>query len=523
MCDLEEKPNPCEERERPVDYGQGRNPVVKAKGTTTAERRLQRLAEHSFLSLWSYPNLFIDKGSSKCKGQELCDLLVVFDRHVLIFSDKDIAYAQTKRRDVAWRRWFKQAVLKSSRQVYGAERWLKQYPSRIYLDRGCTQAFPLALPSPDEMIVHRIVVAHGASDWCKRELGGTGSLMIAPSVIGEAHYDLTAPMRPFTIGQVNPDKGFVHVFDDTTLDIVMRTLDTITDFANYLQRKERFIVSGKLAFAAGEDDLLAFYLKDLNDGGEHDFVVEQDFDSVAIDEGFWREFSRHPQHLAQIEADKVSYFWDELIERFSRNILADTQYYTSQPGVKHAEQVVRFMAKETRTRRRLLARSLLEFVQQIAANQKAARVIVPSRPGDPYYVFVLLPSLYAKTPEEYREVRRTLAEAYSLVVKLVCPEALDIVAIATESGDPGRSGEDALYLDAREWTPDLEAEAKSLQADLGLLTDLTMFSWKEKEYPDIQSSKKTDTPTRPSTRGSLRNSPCPCGSGKKYKQCCGKH
>ena len=74
------------------------------------------------------------------------------------------------------------------------------------------------------MIVHRIVVAHGVSEWCKRELGGTGSLMIAPSVIGEAHYDLTPPMRPFTIGQIDPEKGFVHIFDDTTLHVVMETL-----------------------------------------------------------------------------------------------------------------------------------------------------------------------------------------------------------------------------------------------------------------------------------------------------------
>jgi hypothetical protein len=257
MCDLEEETSSYKKRKELLDYGHGQNPIIKARGVTKAERRLQRLAEHSFLSLWSYPNLFIDKGSSKNKGQEFCDTLVVFGKHVLIFSDKDIAYPRIDDRDVAWRRWFKNAVMKSAHQVYGAERWLKHYPNRIYLDRACTQPFPLELPSPTEMIVHRIVVAHGASEWCKRELGGTGSLMIIPSVVGEAHYDLTMPMQPFMIGQVNPEKGFVHVFDDTTLDVVMKTLDTITDFTNYLMRKERFIISGKLALASGEDDLLA--------------------------------------------------------------------------------------------------------------------------------------------------------------------------------------------------------------------------------------------------------------------------
>jgi hypothetical protein len=308
VCDLEEEANFHQKHKEPLGYGQGQNPVVKASGITKSERSLQRLAEHSFLSLWSYPNLF------KSKGQELCDLLVVFDLHVLIFSDKAVKYPRIGNRDVAWKRWFKKAVMKSSNQVYGAERWLKQYPDRIYLDQACTQPFPLDLPSPDEMIVHRIVVAHGASVWCKRELGGTGSLMIAPSIIGEAHYDLTPPMRPFTIGQINPEKGFVHVFDDTTLDVVMETLDTISDFTNYLMRKERFIESGKLTFAAGEDDLLAFYLREINDAGEHDFVAREEFESILIEEGFWEKFSYHPQRLAQIEADKPSYFWDELID-----------------------------------------------------------------------------------------------------------------------------------------------------------------------------------------------------------------
>ena len=522
VCDLEEETNFYQKRKEPLGYGQGQNPVVKARGVTKAERSLQRLAERSFLSLWSYPNLFIDKGGSKNKGQEFCDLLVVFDLHVLIFSDKDIKYPRIGNRDVAWKRWFKKAVMKSSNQVYGAERWLKQYPDRIYLDQACTQPFPLDLPSPDEVIVHRIVVAHGASEWCKRELGGTGSLMIAPSVIAEAHYDLTPPMRPFTIGQINPEKGFVHVFDDTTLDVVMETLDTITDFTNYLMRKERFIESGKLTFAAGEDDLLAFYLRELNDDGEHDCVAGEEFDSILIEEGFWEKFSHHPQRLAQIEADKPSYFWDELIEGFSKNILADTQYYTSRPGVRHSEQIFRFMAKEPRIRRRLLAKSLLEFALKTPANYKAARVMKPSRPGDPFYVFVLLPSLYAKTPEEYREVRYKLLEAYCFVTKLSFPEALDIVGIATESGNPGGSGEDALYFDAREWTPELEAEAKSLQADLGLLTNVTMFSGKEKEYPDTQPLEKRDPSVWPLMKGRHRNAPCPCGSGKKYKHCCGK-
>ena len=45
--------------------------------------------------------------------------------------------------------------------------------------------------------------------------------------------------------------------------------------------------------------------------------------------------------------------------------------------------------------------------------------------------------------------------------------------------------------------------------------------------PAAQPSRIPETePTTPFVRGERkvgRNEPCPCGSGKKYKQCCGKN
>ena len=67
--------------------------TYKSKGLTESERYLANLCEKSFLSLWSYPNVFRDQGRKEGKGdgKELCDLLVVFDRDVIIFSDKSCA------------------------------------------------------------------------------------------------------------------------------------------------------------------------------------------------------------------------------------------------------------------------------------------------------------------------------------------------------------------------------------------------------------------------------------------------
>jgi len=320
----------------------------------------------------------------------------------------------------------------------------------------------------------------------------------------------------FTIGQLDPAKGYVHVFDDASLEIVMRTLDTITDFVTYLTKKERFIQSGRLLFAAGEDDLLAYYLRDINSDGEHDFIFPDDPDVVAIDEGFWSEFIANPQRKAQLKANEVSYFWDYLIERFATHILAGTQHYSTHPGIEDGERIMRFLAREPRTRRRMLAQLLLDIVATTPSSKRMTRVVFPSRAGDPYYVFLLLPHLPGIPEDDYRLVRRSLLGDCCMVVKLMYPDAQDIVGIATETGSLADSrSEDSVYLNARCWTEEMQAEAQQIQQDLGLLTNLTTFAGVEREYPTVSAK-----PILP-MKGRERNRPCPCGSGKKFKKCCG--
>jgi hypothetical protein len=234
--------------------------VQRRDGLTSTERYLKRLCDRSFLSLWSYPGVYRDQGRPGVSGdgKEVCDLLVVSERHIIIFSDKDCTFPNSGDLELDWKRWFKRAIHKSAEQIWGAERWIKTYPQRLFLDPACTQPFPIDLPSPSEVKFHRILVAHGVSERCKDALGGSGSLMIAPSILGDMHYASNKDNGiPFAIGQIGPTKGYIHVFDDTTLGIVMGMLDTITDFVTYLTKKEDFIQSDQLIIAAGEEDLLA--------------------------------------------------------------------------------------------------------------------------------------------------------------------------------------------------------------------------------------------------------------------------
>jgi hypothetical protein len=478
----------------------GSSVVRKSSGTNASERYLAQLAERAFLSLWSYSGIYRNQyGGHGGDGKEVCDLLVVFEDHVFIFSDKHIEYKPHPDPKVAWRRWYKKAIKKSADQIYGAERWIKEHPDRLFLDRACVQPFPVPLSKPERMQIHRIIVAHGVSEACRRALGGSGSLMIDPNLIGDDHLligedhvvlmdgrlTLLSPPRPFAVGQVDPERGFIHVLDDTTLDVLLQTLDTIKDFVEYIRRKERLISAGKLGFAAGEENLLAYYLQKVGPDGWNDFALPEGADVIFVDEGIWLAHQQHPQRLAQREADEISYTWDGLIERFNRNILNDTQYETTGRGVAHSERIVRFLAREPRTRRRFLTSLFLDLYNKPGPRPWKVRVLEPFGQGDPYYVFMAMRHLDGMPYEEYRQARRRYLDAYLQVVKVIYPEARDIVGIAT--GYPeNENSEDLLYLDARYWTAEAQREAEKLQRDTGFLTEVKRFEGKVKTYPDVE-------------------------------------
>ena len=232
--------------------------IDKGTGQTTGERYLAKLAEHSFLNLWCYANPYRDQGRTGGRdGKEICDLLVVCGQHIVIFSEKDIRWPEG---DVGlgWRRWAKRALIGSARQARGAERWIRDHPSRVFLDRQCAHQFPIDLPRGESATVHCVVVARGAGRACATYFGDDiGSLRVRPDISGGQHCSTDAV--PFVVGDIDPRGSFVHVMDDVTLDIVLGELDTVLDFTDYLTKKAAFIRSGLLRTAAGEQDLLAHY------------------------------------------------------------------------------------------------------------------------------------------------------------------------------------------------------------------------------------------------------------------------
>lgn len=237
----------------------GNRKITKSQGQNKSEEYLAKLCNKTFLSLWSYPNLY------RAKNKELSDLLITFGNHILIFSDKSCEYPTTDNLELNWSRWFRRAVSKSAKQLWRAEQWIKQHQERIFLDNKCSQTFPFDIDTTQAKI-HLILVARGVVGACKEFFGsgsGSGSLMIRNDVKG-----IDAHTAPFVIGDIDPAKTFIHVLDDTTLDIVMGALNTVSDLISYLEKKETLLRSTKNIFATGEEDLLPYYMTKMKGEGK---------------------------------------------------------------------------------------------------------------------------------------------------------------------------------------------------------------------------------------------------------------
>jgi hypothetical protein len=235
-----------------------------------SEQWVYEICKESFLSVWSYVN-----PQGRNPGKELCDILVVFDPHVIVISVKEVQLSNSGDHSVNQKRWEKKAIEASIRQINGAIRWLNITDHVIKKDGSKG----LPLPPLDRRIYHRIAVA----------LGGQDKVYISPPSI--------------------PDKHLYHILDEQSFFLLLRHLDTISDFVEYLSSKEPFKSRAGIFISGGEENLLALYLH-----AGRKFPPKP---SMLLLEGdLWVNLTKKPEFQAKLQEDKVSYIWDHLIETF---------------------------------------------------------------------------------------------------------------------------------------------------------------------------------------------------------------
>jgi hypothetical protein len=485
--------------------------IVKSEGVTPTERLLASLCEQSFLKLWSYPNPYKDD------GDELCDLLAVFENHVFIFFDRENkSFSNEQAHPITqWNRWKRRAIDDQTRSAHGAERYISS-GRPIFLDRDMKVPFPIRIPY-ETTIIHKIIVAHGAKEACSgfSERNVYGSLGIS---YGNSGHDFPVPFIVH-IDRENP----VHVFDSHNLPIVLGELDTLFDFSSYLDAKVDAIRSLDALVYCGEEDLLAHYFMNFDKDRNKHFIgtTKKDVNHVMICEGEWKEFIEIDVYKRRKFADKVSYFWDELIQKTCQNALSGSLLGNSDPF--KGQSAIHEMAKEPRFSRRALSEHMIRAIENFPdSTSRMMRHVsfMPSFYKGKAYVFLQLKVLGITDYEkEYRPIRRAMLEIACGAVKNKFNELNTIIGIAIDAPKyTNRNSEDFILMDCEHWTDDLREHYAKENEVMGFFQSesLVIRERTVTEFPTHGEPRTQDS--RPAMIG--RNAPCPCGSGKKYKKCC---
>lgn len=378
-----------------------------------SEAFVYKLCAQSFFSLWSYSN---PKGK---KNKELCDILVICDPDIIIFSVKEIKFKDTANFSIDWNRWERKAVEKSINQIYGAERWIKKATHVI------TKEGIIGLPFPDvsERRVHLIVVS----------LGSKGVSTLKYNDIG---------------------KNFVHVFDEVSINSVINELDTITDFVNYLFEKENLYKRGVYTlFEGGEEDLLAYYL--LNN---HKFPKK--YEGMVLMDDLWKGYKKESREIKK--RLRISYFWDDLIKDFYRHFQNGMLVFGN--SLEEVEMVLRVMAKENRFSRVKLSSSLIDFFEIVKQKRKIkvsnARFVKSSCGIG--YVFVICPR------QIKREERKEELFNRCFVIRGLFQNLNNIIGIATEMFENKKGHSmDALLFIKKNWTSEDQSRFEYLHNEIG--------------------------------------------------------
>lgn len=489
-----------------------REKIIRSEGENETEKILSQICDNTFLKLWVYPNPY------KKKADELCDVLVLFESHIFIFSVKDITFNPDKEIKVAWNRWKRKAIDASIKQLERAESWIKQYPDQIFLDPQCKKKLPINI-NLEGCKFHRIVVAHGAEEACKNFSSNNvaGSLAIAygdafPSD-GKGEFDF-----PFMLDF--PRENFCHVFDSFNLDIILGELDTISDLVWYFEAKEEAIQKYQALTYCGEEDLLAHYLYNFDKKRKQHFIGtrRKDINFISIGEGEWHDFVRTEVYRRKKEADKISYFWDELIQKTLQNaldnaLLGDNDIYNGQSALCE-------MAKEPRFMRREISKAIWQSIEKMPNfGDKMGRKLssYPSYYPDKRYVFLQLKPMPDKDYDtEYRPLRQEMLKIACGVEKMKRPNSKKVVGIAIDAPKYAgkKNSEDFALLDCENWSDeDAEHYTEANKVLQFFETDAVQMKCERKyEFPQL----KKENPKKHKTG---RNEKCPCGSGKKYKYC----
>jgi hypothetical protein len=393
------------------------------------EEMVYTLCKESFLSLWSYPN-----PRRHDSGKELCDVLVVCNPHVIVFSVKHSEFNKNTDVAIARDRWLRKTVHESMDQIYGAERNLTtaNYVIKESGDQG------LPLPPLAERRMHRVCVS----------LGGGRQVALSP---------------------IDGGKGIVHCFDEQFVVLALQELDTVVDFVEYLDARERFIEAGqRVEGLDGEEHLLALYL--------HNGKRFPEAELINIEGDLWSSLQRNPAYQRRLHEDRISYAWDNLIEYVAEYVATRRMVFSE--DVAQNEAALRVMARESRFERRMLSQMLLEF--RAAAERRAVRARMVGSSSGVTYVFFNPPASF----DRQARIGELFCRCWVARDETASNETVLGVGINVQPAPEGYAV-DLVLLDIADWTKEHQRNAHQMREELGFFKKPLFHTQHFDEYPEL--------------------------------------
>lgn len=195
--------------------------------------------------------------------------------------------------------------------------------------------------------------------------------------------------------------------------------------------------------------------------------------------------------------------------------MSGTQLYKNElTNMDEDMQMFTILSSFNRFERRNIAKSIITFAKNIGKGERGTRQMMLN---DNIILLIAIIPRYKTDEKIFREKRRNLLENYIIASKIEHMSINKFIGLAIESIDSPNESEDFVYLDTSDWNDDDIKKAREIRNSLiqaNLLKERNVKIVQAEEYPTINFDIKMN--------GNNRNKPCPCGSGKKFKKCCGK-
>jgi hypothetical protein len=273
----------------------------------------------------------------------------------------------------------------------------------------------------------------------------------------------------------------------------------------------------------GEEDLLASYFLNFDESKNRHFIgtPREDIDFLMIGEGEWQNFKEFEIYKNKKLADQVSYLWDEIIQKTCQNALDGT--LLGDANLLKGKSAIHEMAKEPRFFRRALSDQMIQSIRNFPESSEPSfrnLNFMPSFYPEKGYVFLQLKNTQITDYEaEHRPKRQKMLEIACGAAKNRFEHLEKVIGIAIDAPKYSkRNSEDFILMDCDNWSDDTMEYYERANDVYGFFKSSNLTSQKKhvKEFPTIEKSR-TDHLRH---RKIGRNSPCPCGSGRKYKKCC---